>query len=83
MDYNDETDRLIRDPEVGEMVPLGSRQRRNLEAQGLFPKRMLIAEGGRAVAWSYNEVQAYVRERLALRAKPNVRMLPPRSVVKK
>ncbi len=78
MNHNDEVDRLIRDPEVEEMVGLGGRQRRNLEAQGLFTKRVLIAEGGRAVAWSYVEVQNYVRARLALRAKPNARMLPPR-----
>ena len=77
MAYDDKHDRLIRQPEMLEMVGLGSRQCRNLEAQGLFPKRVLIAEGGRAVAWSFAEMQEYVRGRIALRAKPQPRMLPP------
>ena len=83
MAYDDGYDRLIRQDEMLEMVGLGIRQCRNLEAQGLFPKRILIAEGGRAVAWSFAEMQQYVRDRIALRAKPKARMLPPRGGIKK
>ena len=84
MAYDDEYDRLIRDPEKCDMIGLGSRQCRNLERQDPnFPKRVLIAEGGRAVAWSYREMQQYVRDRIALRAKPKAHLLPPRGGIAK
>jgi predicted DNA-binding transcriptional regulator AlpA len=50
---------------------LTERQLRNLEADGLFPKRFLIAPNGRAVGWSANEVAAWLAERVERREQPS------------
>ena len=63
-------DRIVRRPELQDTVGLTERQCRNLENENKFPKRFLIAESGRAVGWSYNEVQAWVAKRLELRERP-------------
>ncbi len=60
-------DRIVRRPELQDTVGLTERQVRNLENEGRFPKRFLIAESGRAVGWSHREIQQWVAERLRLR----------------
>ena len=65
-----ESDRLIRRPELVDTIGLTERQIRNLENRGLFPPRVLIAPDGRAVGWSFNQIQAWVAARLAAREKP-------------
>ncbi len=61
------SDKILRRSDVMRKISLSERQIRNLEADGKFPKRFLIAEGGRAVGWSENEVDEYIRERIELR----------------
>lgn len=56
-------DRIIRRPELEAMTSLTERQIRTLEDEGKFPKRFLIAEGGRAVGWSFIEVQDWLAKR--------------------
>ena len=59
------TDRILRKADVEFKTGLGERQIRNLEQDGLFPKRFLIMPGGRAVGWSCNEVDEWLSERIA------------------
>ena len=61
------TDRIIRRRELEATVGLTERQVRTLEAEGKFPRRFLIAENGRAVGWSANEIEAWLAERLERR----------------
>ena len=61
------SDKILRRSDIMRKISLSERQIRNLEADGKFPKRFLIAEGGRAVGWSENEVDEYIRERIELR----------------
>ena len=56
-------DRIIRKPELEAMTGLTERQIRTLEDEGDFPKRFVIAPGGRAVGWSNIEVQDWLAER--------------------
>lgn len=60
-------DRIVRRPELQDTVGLTERQIRNLENEGRFPRRFLIADSGRAVGWSHREVQAWVHERISRR----------------
>jgi predicted DNA-binding transcriptional regulator AlpA len=67
-------DRILRRHEV--FAPHGctgitERQGRNLEDEGKFPKRFLIAEGGRAVGWSMLEIQEWLRRRKEAREAPD------------
>jgi len=60
--------RLIRKPEVEAKVGMCERAIRDLERQGLFPKRILInPNNGRAVAWDEDEVDGYIEARKAAR----------------
>ena len=61
------SDNILRRPEIEKKTGLSERQIRNLEDAGKFPKRFLIAEGGRAIGWSENEVDEYIRERIERR----------------
>ena len=61
------SDRILRRRKVEDKSGLCERQLRNLENEGKFPRRFLIAENGRAVGWSENEVDAWVAERLERR----------------
>ena len=61
------TDRAMRRRETERKSGLCERQLRNLEAEGKFPRRFLIAEDGRAVAWSENEVDKWLAKRLERR----------------
>ena len=65
---NGELDHVLRDAEVEAATGLGGTRRAELEAAGLFPKRVPI--GARAVAWSGREVLAWQKQRLALRDDP-------------
>ncbi len=56
-------DRVIRRKELEATVGLTERQIRTLEAEGKFPRRFLIAENGRTVGWSANEVQEWLADR--------------------
>ena len=64
-----ETDRLLRWPEVRNIVDISRYSARALELQGLFPKRVSLG-GPRAVAWSERELLAWVQARLAARSDP-------------
>jgi len=59
------TDRLIRWCEVHSMVSICRSHAHQLAAKGLFPKPRKLVPGGRASAWSYNEIQAWVQQRIA------------------
>lgn len=60
--------RSIRTPETEAKVGLCERQLRDLEAQGLFPKRFRLNPNGRAVAWLESEVDEWIAARAATRA---------------
>lgn len=55
------TDRLLREPELRRITSLPTTTRERLEAAGLFPKRIKV--GPRAVAWLESEVQAWISAR--------------------
>jgi prophage regulatory protein len=59
--------RLLRLPAVLDRT--GMRKTQLLEAvrDGRFPKRVAPLEGGRAVAWVEDEVEAYIASRIAAR----------------
>ena len=61
------SDRLIRRAEVERVTGLCERWIRNLESEGRFPHRVKLVTGGRAVAWSEQEVADWVAERLTER----------------
>ena len=68
-------DRVIRRKELEATVGLTERRIRTLEFEGKFPRRFLIAENGRTVGWSANEVQEYLADRRTRReqvSKPGV-----------
>ncbi len=56
-------DRVVRRKELEATVGLTERQIRTLESEGKFPRRFLIAENGRSVGWSANEIQKWLSER--------------------
>ncbi len=58
---------ILRRPDIERKTKLSERQIRNLEDAGKFPRRFLIAPGGRAVGWDANEIDAWIRERIDLR----------------
>ena len=64
-------DRVIRRKELEATVGLTERQIRTLESEGKFPRRFLIAENGRTVGWSSNEVQEHLADRRARREQPS------------
>ena len=64
------TDFVLRKAGLEATTGLTERQIRNLEQDGLFPKRFLIAPGGQAVGWSGNKVDAWLSDRIARRERP-------------
>ncbi len=61
------SDNILRRLDIEQKTGLSERQIRNLEAEGIFPRRFLIAQGGRAIGWSEAEVHEWIRERIQLR----------------
>jgi len=60
--------RILRPNQTAAKVGVCDRQLRDLEAQGLFPKRFpLNPSGGRAVGHLENEVDAWIEARAASR----------------
>ena len=64
-------DHVLRKDDVERAAGVTERRLRDKEKEGLFPKRFLIMEGGRAVGWSANEVAAWLTERMASREQPS------------
>lgn len=65
--------RMLRKPKVADKVGLCARQIDELEAAGLFPKRVVLSPNrgpkrGRAVAWVEQEIDSFLEERAASRA---------------
>ena len=58
-------DRLLRWSEVQPIVSICRSHAHQLVARGLFPKPRKLVPGGRASAWSYNEIQEWVQQRIA------------------
>ena len=54
------SDRILRRRETEHKSGLCERKLRNLENEGKFPRRFLIAESGRAIGWSEAEVDAWL-----------------------
>lgn len=59
--------RILRKADVEAKVGLCERELRDLEREGVFPKRFPISPGGRAVGWLESEVDDYITERAAQR----------------
>lgn len=55
------SEQLLRMPEVRRAVGLSRSTIYDLEARGLFPRRVALSE--RAVAWKASEVQAFIKAR--------------------
>jgi predicted DNA-binding transcriptional regulator AlpA len=55
-------DRILRKPKVRDITGLSSTQIDRMEYEDRFPRRRQISE--RITGWSYNEVQAWIHERL-------------------
>jgi prophage regulatory protein len=53
---------LLRLPQVRQIVPLSRSEIYRRIASGKFPKPIKLGE--RVVAWDFDEVQAYVREKI-------------------
>ena len=62
----DSTPRLLRKPDVRARTGLSDTRIDELEACGLFPRRVPIS-GLRAVGWVESEVTAYIRARIEAR----------------
>lgn len=58
----DRTDRIIDKHERRRLVPYSDVQVWRLEREGAFPKRIKLGPG--RVGWSFNELQAWIAERL-------------------
>ena len=67
----DTPDRVLRRADVEGLTSLTERELRTLENEGKFPRRFLIAEGGRAVGWSANEIGEWLADRIARREQPS------------
>ena len=59
--------RILRTPDIRPKSGYCERQLRDLESQGLFPKRFLLNPNGRAVGWLESEVDAWIELRAATR----------------
>lgn len=59
--------RILRPNDTAAKVGMCERQLRELEAQGLFPKRFSLNPRGRAVGHLESEVDAWIAERAAER----------------
>ena len=57
-------DRLLRWVDVQPLVSICRSHAHQLAAQGLFPKPRKLVPGGRASAWSYNEIQEWIDQRI-------------------
>jgi prophage regulatory protein len=57
-------DRLLRWIDVQPLVGICRSHAHHLVAQGLFPKPRKLVPGGRASAWSYNEIQEWIDQRI-------------------
>lgn len=57
-------DRLLRWIDVQPLVSICRSHAHQLAAQGLFPKPRKLVPGGRASAWSYNEIQEWIDQRI-------------------
>ena len=55
-------DRILRKPKVRDITGLSSTQIDRMEHEDRFPRRRHISE--RITGWSFNEVQAWIHERL-------------------
>ncbi len=55
-------DRILRKPKVQDITGLSSTQIDRMEHEDRFPRRRQISE--RIAGWSFNEVQAWIQERL-------------------
>jgi len=74
--------RFIRLPAVLAKTTMQKSQILKSEKEGKFPKRVTILEGGRAVAWDEEEVDAFMAARLAARdAEPRRSYSPRKSEV--
>lgn len=60
-------DKIIRAPELVELVGLSLMHISRLEAAGSFPKRFKLAPGGVAVGWLSSEIQEFIADRAAAR----------------
>ena len=69
-------DRLLRLPEVRQMVGLSRSSIYALEAAGKFPKRVAVSE--RAVAWRLSGVQEFIEQR-APKLPPSEKHAAPKS----
>lgn len=58
------TDRLLRWADVQPLVGICRSHAHQLVAQGLFPKPRKLVPGGRASAWSHNEIQEWIDQRI-------------------
>ena len=57
-------DQLLRWVDVQPLVGICRSHAHQLAAKGLFPKPRKLVPGGRASAWSYNEVQGWIDQRI-------------------
>jgi prophage regulatory protein len=63
--------RLLRLPAVLDRTGMKKTQLLEAVRDGRFPKRVAPLEGGRAVAWVEDEVEAYIETRIAARDQTN------------
>jgi len=59
--------RILRKTEIEQRTGYTERTLRDLEAEGVFPKRFLINPNGRSVGWLESEVNAWIEQRAASR----------------
>jgi prophage regulatory protein len=67
MQENNKEVRLLRKDRVLELTGLSTTGLYTRIAAGAFPRAVSLGGGGRAVAWSSREVQAWIDERMAAR----------------
>ena len=61
--------RILRPNEVQPYCGVRATQRAELEAEGEFPKRVILRDGGRAIGWYEDEVADWQEYRRAKRDK--------------
>ncbi len=57
------TDRVIRWPELSQIVCLSRSHVHNLIARGLFPRQIKLTPSGRASGWLSSDIEKYLEER--------------------
>lgn len=60
-------DRILRPNQVAEIVGLGERRLRQLEAEGKFPRRFKIHAGSNASGYLESEIEAWIQASAAAR----------------